>query len=401
MSSWKRVFSQLGYSVEGHFDTLRLRLKERLGSFGPVQILPYRGYGTNSVLHIKGRVVEDRGIRRATDNSTLWDNLVATYRRFESVEIPNVRVRAEYGDSTREAFTDMEGYFAIELPCDVPLSTEGIWQPIRLHLLDNPHSGQAPVDAFSECLVPNAMTRFGVISDIDDTIMETHATSLAKMAKITFLNNARTRLPFTGVAAFYRALQEEGGNLAQNPLFYVSRSPWNLYDLIEDFMGVHGIPKGPLFLRDFSMEHERSRRGGRRFDYKLRSIETLLHTYPDLPFILIGDSGQNDPEIYQQVVHDFPGRILAVYIRDVSTGRRDPELRAIGVRLAENGVELVVSDNTKAAALHALRNGWILPEALPAIREESSKGEAQTDSIARMIEEDEAGLPPPSTMEPE
>ena len=77
------------------------------------------------------------------------------------------------------------------------------------------------------------------------------------MAKLTLLHNAHTRLPFEGVAGFYQALQRGRDGEAYNPVFYVSNSPWNLYDLLEDFLDVHGIPRGPLLLRDWSPRRSR------------------------------------------------------------------------------------------------------------------------------------------------
>jgi phosphatidate phosphatase APP1 len=375
MPNWKRVLTQLGFNGEELWDTLRYRLKKRMGAIGPLHILTYRGYGTPSAFYFKGRVLENKGIVRSTDRNTRWSNLLATFRRFESLEIPGARVRAESGEAFKEAVTDGEGYFCVVLRFDPPLSTTGVWHPVHVELLDRPHPRHGPVTATGQVVVPSPTSDFGIISDIDDTIIETHTTSLAKMAKMTFLHNARTRLPFKGVAAFYRALHNGLGGGAANPFFYVSRSPWNLYDLIEDFITVHHIPPGPLFLRDLSMEHAKGD-SERPFDYKRSRIGTLLSTYPDLPFILIGDSGQNDPEIYRWIVNDFPGRILAVYIRDVTSHTRDARVMTIAKDLTGQGVEMVLSDHTEAPAMHAARNGWINPGALPEIRREKTWGKA-------------------------
>ena len=84
---------------------------------------------------------------------------------------------------------------------------------------------------------------------------------------------------------------------SSNPVFYVSSSPWNIYDMLVDFLNVHGVPPGPLFLKDWSLSVL-----GKHRDYKLGVIRRLLRTYEDLPFVLIGDSGEEDPEIY------LPGR---------------------------------------------------------------------------------------------
>jgi phosphatidate phosphatase APP1 len=146
-------------------------------------------------------------------------------------------------------------------------------------------------------------------------------------------------------------------------VFYVSNSPWNLYDLLEDFLDVHGIPRGPLLLRDWSPRT--TLKAGEA--HKLAAIQQLLDAYPGLPVVLIGDSGERDPEIYRQVVLRHPGRVLAVYVRDVAP-ERHADVRAIAAELAAHGVELVFSPDTEAARRHALDHGLIVAAALPGDR---------------------------------
>jgi phosphatidate phosphatase APP1 len=198
-----------------------------------------------------------------------------------------------------------------------------------------------------------------VISDLDDTVLRSHATSLWQMAKLTLLHNAHTRLPFEGVAGFYQALQRGRDGEAYNPVFYVSNSPWNLYDLLEDFLDVHGIPRGPLLLRDWSL---RTLKAGEV--HKLAAIQGLMDAYPRLQVVLVGDSGERDPEIYRQVALRHPGRVLAIYVRDVAPLRHGA-VRAIAAELAGHGVELVFSPDTEAARRHALDRGLIVAAALP------------------------------------
>jgi phosphatidate phosphatase APP1 len=86
-------------------------------------------------------------------------------------------------------------------------------------------------------------------SGIDDTVIRTDTTIMVRMFRATFLENARTRLPFPGVAALNRALQRGADGTTLNPLFYVSSSPWNMYDNLEEFLAIQHIPAGPLLLR--------------------------------------------------------------------------------------------------------------------------------------------------------
>jgi phosphatidate phosphatase APP1 len=189
------------------------------------------------------------------------------------------------------------------------------------------------------------------------------------MAWIVLRNNAHTRLPFEGVAAFYRALQGGADGRASNPIFYVSSSPWNIYDMLDDFLNVHGVPPGPLFLKDWSLTVL-----GKHRDYKLGVIRRLLGTYEDLPFVLIGDSGEEDPEIYLQTVREHPGRVMAVYIRDVTLGERDAEIMAMAEEARKLGTKMVAVPNTNGAAEHASSIGLVAPSAIAAVRSESAAG---------------------------
>jgi phosphatidate phosphatase APP1 len=233
--------------------------------------------------------------------------------------------------------------------------------------LVEPANPEGPYRTQARVLVPPATARLGVISDLDDTVVRTDVASKALMMKHVFFGNAHTRMPFPGVAAFYQALERGSGPFAGNPFFYVSSSPWNLFDVLAEFLELRGIPAGPLLLRDWGVNSVDPGKGGHA-GHKSRHIATILGLYPALPFILVGDSGQEDPEIYHRAVREYPERILAVYIRNVS---RRPErveaIRALAAEVEKAGSTLILADDTLAAARHAAEKGWIDPAALPEI----------------------------------
>ncbi len=339
------------------FDRIRFGLKRRFGLLDPFEILPYRGHGTPRELFLKGRVLEVTGITRAGQNDTAWHNLRNMARRFASDEVAGARVRASCGRIQTETVADQEGFFEVRFELPEPLAGPTKWHPVELELIDPTSPGGGVVRSTGQVLVPNE-ARFGVISDIDDTVVHSSATNVLKMAWVVLLNNARTRLPFEGVAAFYEALRRGADGLAHNPIFYVSSSPWNIYDVLEDFLNVHGVPAGPLFLKDWSPTVL-----GKHRTHKLDIIRRLLRTYSELPFVLIGDSGEEDPEIYHQAVREHPGRIRAIYIRDVTTARRDAEVGAIAKEVRGLGVEMILAPDTAVAAEHAAATGLIAPDA--------------------------------------
>jgi phosphatidate phosphatase APP1 len=149
-----------------------------------------------------------------------------------------------------------------------------------------------------------------------------------------------------------------------------------MYDLLKDFLDLNKIPEGPLLLRDFGV-HKESVTGGSHMSHKFKEIEQILNAYPHLNFVLVGDSGQEDPVIYKEVVAKFPNRILAIYIRDVQLAEREKIAVDISKSLTEHKVEMVIVDNTVEAAEHAAKTGLIYTEAIPAIEEEKEEDKGQ------------------------
>ena len=327
-------------------------------------IEPYLGYGTRSKIVVSGRVLRERNAILATKTDTKWRNLANAFRRFATDEVGGVRVRARFGRSEADALSDSEGYFTIEMPGgpEVP----PFWHELELAL-----DAAQPRRATAEVLVPPASARFGVISDIDDTVISTHVTSTLKMLATVLLSNAHARTPFPGIAAFYRALQGGASGAEGNPIFYVSNGPWNFYGLLLEFFRLNEIPLGPLFLRDFGaglLFSPDARRG-----QKLSHVEKLLQDYAELPFVLIGDSGERDPEIYAEIVKRHPRRVKAIYIRSVDRRpRRLAAIDALADTLRRTDTQFVLAQDSAFAAVHAAGEGLIETGALPEIRGEAN-----------------------------
>jgi phosphatidate phosphatase APP1 len=257
-----------------------------------------------------------------------------------------------------------------------------MWHEIDVELIDAPYGFTSGIKETADVLVPPADAEYGIISDIDDTIVKTTATSLLAMSRNTFFHNAHTRLPFAGVSEFYKSLQLGRNGKRNNPFFYVSSSPWNLYDLLIDFLDINDIPEGPLLLRDFGLDVEKE--SSDHMGHKFKEIKNILLTYPQLNFVLIGDSGQEDPAIYREVVKQFPNRILAIYIRDVQLADREKIAVDISNTLAESKVDMVIVDNTVEAAEHAAKNGLIFTQAIPQIVEDKKQDKGETGSKEKM-----------------
>ncbi|CAN5746984.1 App1 family protein [soil metagenome] len=355
-SGWERLASRALRSVERQIDG-RLRPGERV----PRRVVTYRGFGNADEVFVMGRVLADDAPRTVTADASWWHNLAAAYGHLESDEVTGARVRLSMHGAHVEAVTDDEGYYRAWLRSP-EISPDVLWHAMQV-TVDAPRT----VSETGLALVPTAAAELGVISDLDDTVIRTDATRLLSMLKRTLLDNAHTRLPFPGVAEFYSGLHDGTAGDAANPIFYVSSSPWNLYPVLTEFLEHQSVPMGPLMLRDWGIS-EHGILPTRHGEHKLGAIRQILGCYPHLPFILIGDSGQEDPEIYRQVVHEFGARILAVYIRDVSAdaarsgaiGRLSEEVRAAGS-------DLLLSTDTLASARHAAAHGWLSGGAAAAV----------------------------------
>ncbi len=375
MQHWKERLVNSLVNIEDKWDELSFNLKKSLGLNDPIQIVIYRTYGTANRLYIKGRILEDKKITSAADKDTMLHNLLNMYKRFESDEVPGATLNVQLVNEAFKVVSDKEGYFVLDITPQLPIINEQLWHPIPVQLIDAPIPFEKNLQVEAEVMIPPIDAEYGIISDIDDTIIKTSATNMLAMGKTVLLNNAKTRLPFAGVSAFYKALQLGRNGKRNNPFFYVSSSPWNTYDLLKDFLDLNSIPAGPLLLRDIGFGDDSALRGG-HMGHKFKEIKQILEAYPNLQFVLIGDSGQEDPVIYKEVVQQFPNRILAIYIRDVQRPEREQLAMKVSASI-KDVVEMLIVDNTAEAAEHAAKNGLIFTEAIPEIVEEKKEDKGQ------------------------
>ena len=369
MGPWTKNILRGLTRAEGSLDELRARLSKNSG-LAHAEILPFLGMGNEEFVYFKGRVLRGRPIRPWLETDRFWYNFRAALRRFRTREIPNVTIRARYHGAVQDLRTNQEGYFEVRLKSAPSPGQE--WQNAAFALVDQ--HGLELEQFTGRALFPPPTATFGVISDVDDTIVVSHARHIFKLAYTILTRNARGRVPFEGVAAFYRALREgRGGEL--NPIFYVSSSPWNLYDLLLDFFQLKNIPLGPLFLQDYGLDETKFMSASHR-EHKIARIKLILDMYPRLPFIFIGDSGQHDPEIYTQVLQESQNRVRAIYIRNVTGEARASKIAKLQEQSRNHGGELLLVENSLAAARHAAASGWIPESALPEIAGETRKDEA-------------------------
>lgn len=308
------------------------------------RIEAYGGHGGAAGVVVRGRVLDNPPASEAVEGEGVGAALRRSLSRFVTDELSGVPLRITVGDASTELRTDDEGYFRVEL---APTEVAGPWTTGAAELA-MPYLGLR--DAFRTELpvrVPAADARFGIVSDVDDTIIETGVQRIGEMLLQTFAGSELTRTPFEGAPELYRDLADGD----RNPVFYVSSSPWNLHSFLQRFLVHRDFPLGPLLLRDLigtadgrARKHER--------------IEEVLALHPQLPFVLIGDSGERDPQVYADIVRSHPGRVRAVYIREVRLDPGDGRVERV-TDAWDTEVPFVLAADSAAVRRHASSIGLL------------------------------------------
>lgn len=332
-----------------------------MGFFGKkdkLQIITFQSYGTDSHLYVRGRALEDENIDLA--HKGLFRLLWNSFKRFETDEVKHAKIRLTIPDNrVFYTTTDSHGYYKFDVQTSnlLQLTNSEGWLPIELAFeeTDLKHKISLGNRFPGEVLIPSKEVDFGVISDIDDTILHTGVVSLLKWKVVvnTFFKNAGKRVPLQGAAQFYHQLHRGRSDSKANPIFYVSHSPWNLYRYLDFFLTENNFPKGPILLRSMAS----FRPGTSKKPHKQSEILDILNTYPKMKFILIGDSGEKDADIYKEVAEKYPNRILAIYLRSVKHRKKIRRIQGIIDGFKTTPMLLVKSSDQAIA--HARESGFI------------------------------------------
>ena len=308
----KALLAKLVHPVERLFDGMRRRKAP-----DHVVIDPYLGFATPEHIVLRGRVLTK--LRRTTPvlDASWISNLRQMVKLFLTDEVAGVTVSA--GDIT--GVTDEEGYFTLHLPRDP--DWEG-WQTVHV-IAENGEETDLAV------FVPTRDAPFAVVSDIDDTVLQTGAYSLARNLWTSLTGSTLSRHIFPDAVTLMKQFESQ-----KAPIYFVSSSPWNLHHFLEKIFERHSLPRAPMFLRDLGIS-DKQFISGTHGNHKGSAIDTLIAAHPDLQFVLIGDTGQHDPQVYLEAAKRHPGRISRVIFREPGKGadKRDladiQAIKALGI----------------------------------------------------------------------
>lgn len=316
-------------------------LARALGDWGfHPGIVGFGGHGSTRRARVLGRVIMER-----SQDQRSWLAQRRGWRQFFDAQVPRQPVLVTVGRQRRIAFADRGGYV------DLTLSDHGLgagWHSAWMQVLHESdvralglHEGDslsstAPAlrgrgrDGFSQGRIragrPVSVAlriigedeAFGVVSDIDDTVMVTMLPRLFAAAKHSFVDRVSSREAVPGMSDFLTRAAGVKGALPglHAPVIYLSTGAWNVVPALRDFLNRLGYPLGGFLMTDFGPSNTGWFRSGP--EHKRRELRRLARMFPTVKWLLVGDDGQRDPEIYAEFARSFPGNVAGIAIRSLS-----------------------------------------------------------------------------------
>jgi phosphatidate phosphatase APP1 len=259
-------------------------------------VLPFPGYGGQGRVRVLARVLM---APPGTDPAALRG--VPGWRRLLTLELADVPVEIQVAGRRASARTDSAGL----LDATLEASPEPGRRTATLTV------GERQVPATVHVAADEART--GVVCDIDDTVWITGVRSPLRAAWRTFARAGAARRPVPGMAALLTGLLHRHPGA---PVVYLSNGPWNLAGPVERFLRRHGFPPGALLMTDWGLTPTAWFRDGRA--HKSSALERLSGEFLAVRWVLVGDDGEHDPELYAAFAQRHPDRVAAIALRQVT-----------------------------------------------------------------------------------
>lgn len=303
----------------------------------------FYGYGSTERLHVLGRVLLASPTPAPTQAQRGW-------RQFFTTQLGEHPVTVRVGDQVISSQSSVQGYI------DVLVHDHGLspgWHTVTIEA-----EGAEPTPA--EVMIIDPHARYGLVSDIDDTVLVTWLPRALTAAWNAWVKKTNQRTPVDGMSEFYAELQRTHPDM---PVFYLSTGAWNTFDSLAAFLERHHFPKGPLLLTDWGPTPTGVFRNG--VEHKKVQLRNLIIEAPQLKWILVGDDGQHDPLTYANAAFEHPDRIAEIAIRQLSPGEH--------VLAHGTAAPLVQARREKQFGIQTFvgKDGFELLEALTAQRHDS------------------------------
>lgn len=256
----------------------------------------FPGYGTEEWVRVLGRVLITPPVKRTSTGDFAS---LRGWRSFAAVPVGYAQVTVTIEGVAHEVVADRGGVIDAKLPASLPPG----WQPVTMTV-----EGSEPTE--TRVFIVGSDVRFGVVSDIDDTVMVTALPRPLLAAWNSFVVDEHARQPVPGMAVMLERLSREHPGA---PVIYLSTGAWNVAPTLTRFMRRHLFPSGAFLLTDWGPTHDRWFRSGR--DHKETNLRRLATEFPDVKWLLVGDDGQHDDSIYTRFAIEHPESVAAVAIR--------------------------------------------------------------------------------------
>jgi len=288
--------------IEEVFDRVAERIWRGLG--WREHVICYTGYGTAASVRILGRVVlmprrARGGLRKATREFVKRRG----FRNFVTAPCVRAKVTLSIGDRVIHTTTDRGGYI------DLRVRDHGLspgWQTVTVR-----SAGSKPATAPVQIIADDQ--RFGIVSDIDDTIITTLLPRPMIAAWNSFIRDESARQAVPGMARLYTELLDAHPGA---PLVYLSTGAWNTYGFLSRFLKRHAYPIGAMIMTDWGPTNTGWFRSG--LNHKREALLQLTRDFPQVSWLLVGDDGQHDLAIYSGFAEVAPENVRAIAIRQLS-----------------------------------------------------------------------------------
>ncbi|MDN5571167.1 MAG: DUF2183 domain-containing protein [Propionibacteriaceae bacterium] len=295
------------------------------------RVIPYTAYGNDGFARVLARVVlspdfSDTQLGKAAEEFLSRRG----WRNFFTAACVHTRYEVRLGDAVVQGTTDRGGYVDHRVRNhDAPPG----W--VMATVASGDFSAQVPV----MIVPPDA--EVGIVSDIDDTILSTMLPRPFIAAWNSFIRTEAARQAISGMAVFYEAF---GQRYPGAPVLYLSTGAWNTHGFLRRFMRRHRYPEGPMLLTDWGPTNTGWFRSGQ--EHKRMSLLQLSVDFPNVRWLLVGDDGQHDPEIYREFAAANPQRVLGIAIRQLSPAEH---------YLAHGTTEPMLEDEAAAPSVPVVR----------------------------------------------
>lgn len=250
--------------------------------------------------------------------------------QFFTVEVADFPVTVTVGNRTVEATSDSNGYI------EALISDHGLepgWHEVTIASIestdtttDSTDTATGTTTATAEILILDPETEYGIVSDIDDTVIVTMLPRALIAAYNSWFKDTDQRTAVAGFSEFYAALRrryahkpnqaQQSGQPAEPPVVYLSTGAWNTFGTLKRFLHRNNLPKGPLLLTDWGPTPTGLFRSGQ--EHKKVQLRNLFIDFPNIKWILVGDDGQHDPLIYGEAAAEHPDKVAAIAIRNLT-----------------------------------------------------------------------------------